>query len=80
LFLRALRVIKQTLTAATRVAFLAGTHADHLDGTDRDPIASAQGICIEMDDYGHNGAQVARYLNEHSTLDLAAFAKFVSAI
>ena len=44
----------QTLTAAVIVAFLAGTHADHIDGTDSDLIGSAQGICIDMDDYGHN--------------------------
>ena len=67
----------QTLTAAMIVAFLAGTHAEHIDGTDSDLIASAQGICIDRDDYGHNGAQVAQYLNEHSALDLGAFAKFV---
>jgi hypothetical protein len=67
----------QTLTAAMRVAFLAGTHADHIDGTDSDPIASAQGISIDMDNYGHNGAEVAQYLNEYSALDVAASAKFV---
>jgi Protein of unknown function (DUF732) len=77
LFLRALRIIMQTLTAAMIVAFLASTHADHIDGTDSGLIAYAQGICIDMDDYGHNGAEVAQYLNEHSALDLAAFAKFV---
>jgi hypothetical protein len=67
----------QTPTAAMIVAFLTGTHADHIDGTDSDLIASAQGIRIDMDDYGHNGAEVAQYLKEHSALDLAAFAKFV---
>ena len=70
----------QTLTAAIIVAVSAGTHADHVDRTDSDLIASAQGICIDMDDFGHKGhkgAEVAQYLNEHSALDLAAFAKFV---
>lgn len=51
----------QTLTAAMIVAFLAGTRADHSDGTDSDLIASAQGICIDMDDYGRNGAEVAQW-------------------
>ena len=78
MFLRALRVIMQTLTAAMIVAFSAGTHADHIDGTDSDLIASAQGICIDMDGHGHNGAEVAQYLNKHSALDLAASAKFVT--
>jgi len=71
-----LKSIMQTLTAALIVAFSAGDHADQIHRTDSDPIASAQGICIDMDDYGHNGAQVAQYLNEHSALGLAASAKF----
>jgi hypothetical protein len=48
----------QTLTPAMRVAFLAGTHADLSDGTASDPIASPQGICIDMDDYGSNVEEV----------------------
>jgi Protein of unknown function (DUF732) len=65
------------LTAALLFAFLAGAHADHIDGTASDLIASAQGICMDMADYGDNGVEVAQYLNEHSALDLAASAKFV---
>jgi hypothetical protein len=67
----------QTLTAALIVAFFARAHADGIGGTDSDLVASAQGICIDMDDYGHNGVEVTRYLNERSALDLAASAKFV---
>ena len=45
----------QTLTAALIVAFFARAHADGISGTDSDLIASAQGICIDMGDYGRNG-------------------------
>jgi hypothetical protein len=60
----------QTLTAALIVASFARAHADAIGDTDSDLIASAQGICIDMDHDGHNGVDVARYLSESSALDL----------